>query len=151
MHLIRDSAAPVPRPPSLASTNARQARFGRLAVYASLGFLAMMIGDPARAIYYELVNNSSVVRDFVLQSDLDRVGGSRGGYRAKLTPDERWLRHTQELVNAASAETSEHQYQDAKDSYLDIIARIDALPEGRLRQEARPTLALGSTTWHGFR
>jgi tetratricopeptide (TPR) repeat protein len=121
---------------------ARQARFGRIAAYTSLGFLAVTIGRPAKAIYDELLNNSPLVRNLVLQSDFDRFAGNRKGFRFKLSPDEQWVRSTQEMVRAAAAETNEHEFQAAKESYLNIIARIEPLPQGPLRDQARPTLAL---------
>jgi tetratricopeptide (TPR) repeat protein len=128
---------------------ARQARFGRLAVYASLGFLVLMIRMPAWSTYVEILNNSTIVRDFVLRSDFDRFGGSRNLSRRRLTADEKWARGTQELVRAAAEETNEQQFQAAKESYLNIIARLDALPSGKLQDEARPTLAfaLNNLAW----
>jgi len=129
-------------PPASKHERARQARFGRLAIYASLGFLVLMIGNPARAIYLDLLNNSPVVRNFVLRSDLDRIEGPRNVFRVELTPDERWVRNIQERLRAATAETTENEFQAARDKYVDVIHRIDMLPDGSLLQDARPTLAL---------
>jgi hypothetical protein len=56
---------------------ARRARFGRLAVYASAGFLVLMIRLPVWSAYIELLNKSAFVRDFVLKHDFDRTRSRR--------------------------------------------------------------------------
>jgi tetratricopeptide (TPR) repeat protein len=121
----------------------RQARSGRLAVYASLGFLVLMIRMPAWSTYLELLNNSTLVRNFVLRSEFTQLERPRGLYnKTELTDDEKWVRKTQDLLRAAAAETNENEFRSARESYLNIVARIDELPEGTLRSGAQSTLAL---------
>ena len=52
------------------------------------------------------------------------------------------MRKTQELLKLAADETRDNEFQAARDSYLHVIARIDPLPEGELRDEAQSSLAL---------
>ncbi len=51
---------------------ARRARLGRLAIYGSLGFLVLMVRFPVWAAYLEVLNDSKLVREFVLGDDLNR-------------------------------------------------------------------------------
>ena len=48
-------------------------RFGRLAIYASLGFLVLMIRLPVWSTYLEIINDSRIVREFVLKNDIRRI------------------------------------------------------------------------------
>ena len=52
---------------------ARRARLGRLAIYASSGFLVLMIRLPVWSTYIEIINDSRIVREFVLKNDFGRT------------------------------------------------------------------------------
>src|SRR5262249_51573909 len=69
---------------------ARRARFGRLAIYASLAYLILMIRLPVWSAYLEVLNQSRFVREFILQNDLQRIRTPRRAY--VMTPEEERLR-----------------------------------------------------------
>ena len=76
----RDSRSMVGHPFSARTSagviSARGARarthLSRLAVYTSLGFLVVMIRLPLWSTYIEVLNNSPIVREFVLRTDNER-------------------------------------------------------------------------------
>ena len=61
---------------------ARRARIGRLAIYASIGFLMLMIRLPVWSTYVEIINDSRIVREFVLKNDGGRTKRPRRAEKA---------------------------------------------------------------------
>ena len=47
----------------------RGSRYGRMALYTSLGFLVLMIRLPVWSTYIEALNNSTFIRDLVIRSE----------------------------------------------------------------------------------
>jgi tetratricopeptide (TPR) repeat protein len=92
---------------------ARPARFGRLAVYASLGFLVLMIRLPIWSAYVEALNKYAFVRDFIIKNDMDRVTSRR-----------RILKDAGGFTTAPQIDP----FVGARDNYLRLIAYYDALP-----------------------
>jgi len=92
---------------------ARRARFGRLAVYASFGFLVLMIRMPVWSAYIEILNKYSSVREFILKNDFDRIKSRR--HASKETDEMRRLLETDPFLAM-------------KENYLRTIAYYDALP-----------------------
>ena len=106
---------------------ARRARIGRLAIYASLGFLVLMVRLPVWSTYLEIVNESTLVREFVLKNDIKRMNGPPR-VRA-LNPNEREMLNLHVMLGAGYNATASARYLDAKESYLRIIARANASSE----------------------
>ncbi len=102
---------------------ARRARLGRLAIYASAGFLVLMIRLPVWSTYVEIINDSRIVREFVLKNDLGRV--NRPGRSIKLSKEEMRMRDVQRLLGDAYAATSAHEFLEAKEAYLEVISRAE--------------------------
>jgi tetratricopeptide (TPR) repeat protein len=126
---------------------ARQGRLGRLALYVSLGFMVVMIRLPVWATYLEILNNSPLVRQYVLKSDTT----SRRPRRASpLTPDERRMRELQNLITMALEANQREQFLAAKDAYSRAIALAEAAaPPSKARQvfEANLAEALNNLAW----
>jgi tetratricopeptide (TPR) repeat protein len=106
---------------------ARRARTGRLAIYASVGFLVLMIRLPVWSTYLEIVNDSRIVREFVLNTDSSSSNRPRRAARLS-KEDERRLAFQQMLSTALLANNSEN-FLAAKENYLTLIARAEAAAE----------------------
>ena len=106
---------------------ARRARIGRLAIYASVGFLMLMIRLPVWSTYLEIVNESRIVREFVLKTDGGQANRPR---RAVILSkdEERRLAFQQMLATAFMANTTEN-FLAAKENYLTLIARAEDASE----------------------
>jgi tetratricopeptide (TPR) repeat protein len=102
----------------------RRARFGRLAVYTSLPFLAFMIRMPVWSAYLEVLNKYAFVREFVLKNDFDRI---------------RSRRHVTDWMDERKRLFEVDPFQAMKESYVRSIAHYDALPGGALNH---PTMRL---------
>ena len=72
--LARKPHDPEARDPERKSERARRARWGRMALYASIGYLFVVIRLPVWSTYLEVLNNSTFVRNFVLKNDIERLG-----------------------------------------------------------------------------
>jgi tetratricopeptide (TPR) repeat protein len=103
---------------------ARRARFGRLAVYASLGFLMLMVRLPVWATYLDLLNDSRFVREFMIKSDMVRINGPPRVY--KMSPEEERVHHLHGLLRAGTAAMVSDRHLAAKDAYLQIIALAES-------------------------
>jgi tetratricopeptide (TPR) repeat protein len=103
---------------------ARRARLGRLAVYASLGFLALMIRLPVWSTYLEILNDSRIIREFVLKNDLRRINGPPRVRPA--TKAEQQVRDLHMLLGAGFIAMNSTRYLEAKEAYLRIIARAES-------------------------
>ncbi len=99
-------------------------------MYTSLGFLVLMIRLPVWSTYLEIINGSTLVREFVLKNDVRRMNGAPRQRMA--TADEKKMRDLQMLLGAGYGATMSMRYADAKQSYLRIIDRVQPSPERRL-------------------
>jgi tetratricopeptide (TPR) repeat protein len=125
---------------------ARRARYGRLALYVSLGFMVVMIRLPVWATYVEILNNSPIVRQYVLQTD-DRPRRPRRSPR--LTPEEQRMRELQNVMAKAYEANQRQQFLVAKDAYTRAIALVDATAAANLQSVFETNLAeaLNNLAW----
>jgi len=117
----------VPAAESCKNDGARRARLGRLAVYASLGYLVLMIRLPVWSTYLEILNNSSIVREFVLRNDVKRIRGSRNYVR--LTKEEERLLEFQIKLSAAHQAARTERYSTAEETYTQLMSSMDSVPK----------------------
>jgi hypothetical protein len=124
----------------------RRARFGRLAVYASLGFLVVMIRLPVWSTYLELLNESTLVREFVLKNDVKRIN-PRVGSMQNLGVEPLMINYRMALESGARALRAE-RFLEAKDAFVSVISRVGSRSEAPVPQplvgvyaEARNNLA----------
>jgi len=106
---------------------ARRARFGRLAVYASLGYLVLMIRLPVWSTYLEVLDNSTIFREFVLRNDTQRNRRPRNFVRR--TNEEMRLGTTEMMLSMAHTEMLDGQFGQAQANYTQVISSADSIPE----------------------
>ncbi len=131
---------------------ARKARYGRIALYISLGYLFVVIRLPVWSTYLEVLNNSTFVRNFVLRNDNERLTGrrSRRGYGREQTQEEKRLGDLGVLLTAAAEDARSDRFAEARDRYQKLIEGIDLLPEDSLpvaRRQALVGQALNNLAW----
>ena len=101
---------------------ARRARFGRLAIYTSLGYLVLMIRLPVWSTYLEVLNNSTFVREFVLRNDTKRIRSARN-YVHYSKEDEHLLSNRIMLMSAHQA-ARDNRFATAIEAYI----RVSSMP-----------------------
>jgi len=106
---------------------ARRGRLGRMAIYASIGFLVLMIRLPVWSTYIEILNDSKVVREFILKNDIGGVRRPR--VLIELSKEELRTRELEKLLGAAFSATNAKSFLEAKDTYLEIISRTSPAAE----------------------
>jgi tetratricopeptide (TPR) repeat protein len=125
----------------------RRARWGRLAVYAAIGYLVLMVRLPVWSTYLEFVNNSALFREFIIQNDMSRIRGTSGVSRHRRM-DERLLR-AHGMMTAALQATVRGQFELAKENYKGVISVADSAPSGTVatRYHAMVADALNNLAW----
>lgn len=107
---------------------ARRARLGRLAVYGSIGFLVLMIRLPVWSTYLEIINESKIVRDFVLRTDDNQASRPRRPMR--LSKSQERTRDLQQQFAAAFVSTSSGNFLAAREAYKGLISRAESIDDG---------------------
>jgi tetratricopeptide (TPR) repeat protein len=125
-HLLHKSRAQALE--SSKQEGARRARIGRLAIYASFGFLLLIIRLPVWSTYVEIINDSRIVREFILKNDFGRTNRPRRGGSRLYKEAQRMMEFQRSLV-AALAATNTEDFLEAKETYLEIIARAEPSAE----------------------
>jgi len=129
---------------------ARRARLGRLAVFVCLVFFVLVIRGSVWSAYLEVLNQSTIVREFVLRSDLNRVHTRRSRPRSTLEIEQdRQISEMQALLAAASQAWEDGRIASAKDSYLELVKRIDATSQDNWMPALRYTAshAFNNLAW----
>jgi Tetratricopeptide repeat len=126
---------------------ARRARFGRLAVYTSLGYLVLMIRLPVWSTYLEILNNSTIVREFVLRNDIKPIRGPQNFVRN--TKEEERLREIRVMLMEAHQAARTDRFLTAKETYIGLISSADSVPQDSWPQGYRSTIAevLNGLAW----
>ena len=122
---------------------ARRARYGRLGLYAAIGFLFVAIRLPVWSTYLEVLNNSTLVRNFILENDTERRNWRRirALQRTPLTEEERRLNDCHFLVSASVDDARSGRYAQAQERYQRVIEIIEAMPAGSRSKEGWSLLA----------
>ena len=125
----------------------RRARLGRLAVYIAFGYLGLMARLPVWSTYLELLNNSPVIREFVIRNDIRRVTGTPGSSR--FPRRDLRLQAARAVLTAASHAAQAGRFAVASENYQRVIAFADPASTGLLRQSYRSmaTHALNNLAW----
>ncbi len=121
---------------------ARRARLGRLAIYASAGFLVLMIRLPAWSTYLEIINDSKIVREFVLKTDFGQ--GNRPRRTARMSKDQERRCDYQLLMATAYLANNSESFLAARDGYLNLIARVESDGETKLAAGSSAIIAEAS-------
>jgi tetratricopeptide (TPR) repeat protein len=129
---------------------ARKARFGRLAVFASLAFFVLVIRSSIWPAYLEVLNQSSIVREFVLRNDFDRIHSRRYRPRNAIeTEQEHRIRDVQTMFETARRAWEQGQFTAARHAYLQLLSRIDSIPQDSWTAQYRYTVgnAFNNLAW----
>jgi tetratricopeptide (TPR) repeat protein len=134
------------------AVRARRSRYGRMALYTSLGYFFVVIRLPVWSTYLEVLNNSTFVRNFVLRNDNDRLGGRRRNvpYGREPTEGEKRVADLHYMLTDSSEHSRFGRFTDASNGYQRIIAMVDSLPEDSLPKDQRQALvaqALNNLAW----
>jgi tetratricopeptide (TPR) repeat protein len=108
----------------------RRARWGRLAVYAAIAYLFLMVRLPVWSTYLEVLSSSTLFREFIIRNDIERIKGTPGGNR-RFRIDERLMR-TRGMMTTALQATVAGRFALAGESYKRVIAVADSSTEGIL-------------------
>ncbi len=116
-------------------------------MYVSLGFLVVIIRVPVWATYLEILNNSQLVRRYVLENDNSRTRRSRR--LPPLTAEEQRIRSLQQLTTTAFHAAQDGQYLAAIDNYTQAIKSAEAAPSKIYVQLYKANLAeaLNNLAW----
>ena len=130
---------------------ARRARHGRISLYTSLGFLFVVIRLPVWSTYLELLNNSPLVRNFVLENDTQRSSWRRirASRVSQLSPEEKRFNDFRALIARSDQDAHDGRYTDARNRYLEVIAAIDSMPDDSLPAGGKPFWRSPSITSRG--
>jgi tetratricopeptide (TPR) repeat protein len=150
--LIIPSLRGEPHDPATKAERARRARCGRMALYTSFGYLFVVIRLPVWSTYLEVLNNSTLVRDFILKSDTEQFGGRR--YSPPLgrepTAEEKRLADIGQKLAAALNAAQQGRFWEARDRYRESIESIDSLDDDAPLEDRRRELvatALNNLAW----
>jgi tetratricopeptide (TPR) repeat protein len=108
-----------------AAVSVRQRLYSRLAVYVALAFLVLNVRHSIWSAYIEVLNESSLVREFVLRTDTRAHVPYRGLMGSPQSP-----RRTPQLeatVGSALRYVEAKRWQEAKQAYLQVIARAESM------------------------
>ncbi len=129
------------RAADIAEKGTRRGLYGRLAVYFSVAFLFLNVRQPVWSAYLGMLNQSSVVRNFVLSNDVDR--GSQAASFDRLTPAARRRFDFQMALSSAQRLAAGNHVTEAKGVYLRMIASEEQVrQEGRGNESSNRDLAL---------
>jgi tetratricopeptide (TPR) repeat protein len=148
--LLVPAIGSTPATNSTRQERARRARQGRISFYISLGYLFVVIRLPVWSTYLELLNNSPLVRNFVLENDQRSNWRRASALRIpQLTAIEKRFNELGYLVTAAYKDAQNGLHTQARDRYQEIVAAIDSitdepLPRGGKSLHAR---ALNNLAW----
>jgi tetratricopeptide (TPR) repeat protein len=141
-----------PHHPETKAESARRARCGRMALYASIGYLFVVIRLPVWSTYLEVLNNSPLVRNFVLKNDMERLGGRQ--YSPPLgrepTEEEKRFAEISQTIGVAAEAARSGRFSEARDRYREAIDLIDSLTDDATlenRRRALVAMALNNLAW----
>jgi tetratricopeptide (TPR) repeat protein len=123
----------------------RRLRFGRMAVLLSLGFLIVMVRLPAWSAFVEVLNQSRMIREFILRDDLRRIHSTRGSRPS--SPEAMRVREVEMAIAEASQAWSSERYAQARDNYQRLIATAETIPQSSLSSTGRYVIAQAYNGW----
>ena len=109
----------------------------------AIGFLFVAIRLPVWSTYLEVLNNSKLVRNFILENDTERRNWRRirALQRTPLTEEERRLNDCHFLLSASIDDARNGRYAQAQERYQEVIEFIETMPAGSRSKEAWSLLA----------
>ncbi len=136
-----DSSIPLDR-----QTLARRERFGRLAVCTSVAFLVLMVRMPAWTAYLELLNQSRVVREFILRDDLHRIRSPRRS-APRNSETQQQILDIETLFRSAAQAWNSEKYAAAADDYRRLAVILDSIPRTSMTGSGPYSAAQALNSW----
>lgn len=118
---------------------------GRLAVYFSLGFLVLSMRMPLWTGFLEILNRSSLVRDFVLSTAPPGHHARTGRFVVQTRPEmEREI-----IISNAARLASMNRVSEAIEVYRDVLAKMESAERGGEADgmKGRLALVLNNLAW----
>jgi tetratricopeptide (TPR) repeat protein len=126
-------------------TQARRERFGRLAVCTSVAFLILMVRLPAWSAYLELLNQSRVIREFILRDDFHRIRSVRPS--SPQTAEANQIRDLETLWRSAVQAWGSGRYFAAWDDYMRLAVMLEAVPRSSMSPVSQHLAAQALNGW----
>jgi tetratricopeptide (TPR) repeat protein len=126
----------------------RRGLYGRLAIYVSLAFIVLNVRQPVWSAYLTILNQSNLIREFVLKNDVKPASSRHSGLLAYPSPPadgDLALSLSYALRLAAS-----NRLPEAKQTYLRIISKVESMRPGPEDAESVKQLlaqALNELAW----
>jgi tetratricopeptide (TPR) repeat protein len=121
---------------------------GRLAIYVSLAFFVLYVRQPVWSAYLMILNQSNLLREFVLRNDVRPTQSRRSGFLAFPSPAAD--ADPSLSIDYALRLASSNRFSEAKQSYLRIIARAERIsrgPGGNGIEQPQLAQALNNLAW----
>ncbi len=113
---------------SAAAGESRRGLFGRLAIYISLAFLVLIVRQPVWTAYIAVLNQSNLIRQFVLRNDVRDSHSHLSGLLA--TRGTRTDGDFELSLSTAFHLAASNRVLDAKNAYLRIITMAESIGHG---------------------
>ena len=145
---LAQSLRSYPASKSAEAGESRRGLYGRLAIYVSLAFLVLNVRQPVWSTYLAVLNQSNLLREFVLKNDVKTSSSNRSGLFA--SPGSRPEGDFEMLLSSAYRLAASNQVSEAKKVYLRIITMAESLghaPENGGTGKHQQALALNNLAW----
>ena len=122
--------------------------YGRLAIYVSLAFLVLNVRQPVWSTYLAVLNQSNLLREFVLKNDVKTSSSHRSGFF--VSPGPRPGGDFEMLLSSAYRLAASNQVSEAKKAYLRIITMAESTshaPEHGGTGKHQQALSLNNLAW----
>jgi len=137
-----------PAAKSAGAVESRRGLLGRLAVYLSLAFIVLNVRQPVWTAYLAVLNQSNLLRQFVLSNDVRPSSSRRFGLVS--SPGPRAHGDFEMSFYSAFQLAASNQVPEAKKAYLRIITMAQWAghgPENRWTGKHPEALALNNLAW----
>ncbi len=114
-----------PASKSAEAGESRRGLYGRLAIYVSLAFLLLNVRQPVWSTYLAVLNQSNLLREFVLKNDVKTSSPHRSGFFASSGP--RPGGDFEMLLSSAYRLAASNQVSEAKKVYLRMITMAESI------------------------
>jgi tetratricopeptide (TPR) repeat protein len=145
---LAQSLRSYPASKSAEAGESRRGLYGRLAIYVSLAFLVLNVRQPVWSTYLAVLNQSNLLRQFVLKNDVKTSSSHRSGLFAP--PGPRPEGDFEMLLSSAYRLAASNQVSEAKKVYLRIITMAESIghaPDNGGTGKHQQALALNNLAW----
>ncbi len=137
-----------PAAKSAEAAESRRGLLGRLAIYLSLAFIVLTVRQPVWTAYLAALNQSTLIREFVLSNDVRNSHSHASGLRG--SQGNRTDGNLEMLFSGAFQYAASNRVLEAKQTYLKIITMAESIgqvPENAERGRHMQAQALNNLAW----